>query len=130
MIDLQRNGTGDWQGALARAEAHAPFLALAMQKQPALVDILASGDGEAALAWARAAGADAPDVGTALRRERWAMALALAVGDLCGAFPLLRVVGELSAFADRALDAAILDALRRRVPDAGRDGFFALALGK
>ncbi|MBU6268397.1 MAG: bifunctional [glutamine synthetase] adenylyltransferase/[glutamine synthetase]-adenylyl-L-tyrosine phosphorylase [Sphingomonadales bacterium] len=120
----------DWRGALARAEAHAPFLALAMQKQPALVDILASGNAEGALAWARAAGADAPDVGTALRRERWAMALALAVGDLCGAFPLLRVVGELSAFADRALDAAILDALRRRVPDAGRDGFFALALGK
>ena len=120
----------DWQGALARAGAHAPFLALAMHKQPALVEILASGDGEGALAWARAAGDGAPDVGAALRRERWALALALAVGDLAGAFPLLRVVGELSAFADRALDAAIVDGLRRRVPDAPRDGFFALALGK
>ena len=120
----------DWQSTLARAEAEAPFLALAMARQPALVDRLAAGEGEAALVLARAAGADAGDVGIALRRERLALALALAIGDLAGAFPLARVMAELSAFADRALDAAILDALRRRVPDAAADGFFALALGK
>jgi glutamate-ammonia-ligase adenylyltransferase len=120
----------NWTGALERAFAHAPFLALAANRRPELVELLAAGDGEGALAWARAAGEDATDVGAALRRERMALALALAVGDLAGAFPLARVMGELSAFADRALDAAILDALRRRVPDAPRDGFFALALGK
>jgi len=73
-------------------------------------------------------------VGTALRRERLALALALAVGDLAGALPLARVMGELSALADRALDAAIGDAIQRRTPDAGQgardSGFIVLALGK
>jgi len=119
-----------WHGALARAQANAPFLAHAMERQPALVALLAAGDGEAALIAAKTAGEGAPDVGTALRRERLALALALAIGDLAGVFPLGRVVGELTAFADRALDAAILDAIRRRVPDATAEGFFALALGK
>lgn len=119
-----------WRGALRRAQANAPFLAHAMERQPALVAILAAGDGEGALAMAKAAGEGAPDIASALRRQRLALALALAVGDLAGAFPLARVVHELSTFADRALDEAILDALRRRVPDATREGFFALALGK
>ncbi len=110
-----------------------------MRRQPELVDLLAAGEGEAALDWARALGPNlAGDatlgVGVALRRERLAYALALAVGDLAGAFPLTRVMAELSALADRALDAAITDAIRRRTPDADVDarssGFIALALGK
>jgi hypothetical protein len=56
-------------------------------------------------------------------RERLALALALAIGDLAGALPLARVVGELSTFADRALDAAIAAAIRRRAPDAEPRGF-------
>ena len=118
----------DWTGALARAEAHAPFLSRAMGRLPDLVALLAAGDGEAALAWARAQGAGIDDVGVALRRER--LALALAIGDLAGAFPLARVTGELSDFADRAMDAAIAAGIRRRVPDAEPAGFLALALGK
>jgi glutamate-ammonia-ligase adenylyltransferase len=43
---------------------------------------------------------------------------------------LARVVGELSALADHALDAAIAHAIRSRVPDAASAGFVALALGK
>jgi glutamate-ammonia-ligase adenylyltransferase len=66
----------------------------------------------------------------ALRRERLALALALAVGDLAGALPLMRVVEELSGFADRALDAAIAAAIARRAPDAEPVGFSAIALGK
>lgn len=120
----------DWTGALARAQAHAPFLAGLIDRQPALVALLAAGEGEAALAAARAAGEGAPDVGSALRRERRALALALAIGDLAGAFPLARVTTELSAFADRALDAAIREAILQRVPDAEPAGFLALALGK
>ena len=132
-------GLDDWSNALRRAEMHAPFLARAMTRLPALVDLLAAGRGEAALGHARAlspVGADhAPgEVGKALRRERMAFALALAVGDLAGAFPLARVMAELSALADRALAAAIADAIRRRTPDAVQDlgdsGFIALALGK
>lgn len=121
---------GDWTSALARARTHAPYLAQGLARLPDLAELLAAGDGEGALAWAKAAGGDAPSVGSALRREKLALAVALAVGDLAGAFPLLRVTGELSAFADRALDAAIADAIRRRVADAEPAGFLALALGK
>ena len=123
-----------WTSALERAERHAPFLSHAMGRLPELTSLLAAGandDGaEAALAWARAAGEGAPDVAIALRRERLALALALGIGDLAGAFPLARVTAELTAFADRAMDAAIADAIRRRVPDAEPAGFIALALGK
>lgn len=122
--------TVDWTGAIARARAHAPFLAGALDRLPELTELLAAGDEAGALAWARAAGAGAPDIGTALRREKQALSLALAIGDLAGAFPLLRVTGELCDFADRALDAAIADGIRRRAPDAEPAGFLALALGK
>lgn len=122
--------TIDWTGALARARAHAPYLATGLERLPDLEALLAAGDGDGALGWAKAAGRDCETVGSALRREKLALAVALAVGDLAGAFPLLTVTGELSAFADRALDAAIADAIRRRVPDAEPAGFLALALGK
>ena len=120
----------DWTGAIARARAHAPFLARGLDRLPALEGLLTAGDGEGALTWAKAAGAGAESVASALRRERMALAVALAVGDLAGLFPLARVMGELSAFADRAMDAAIADAIRARVPDAPPAGFLALALGK
>ena len=120
----------DWTGAIARAAAHAPYLAQGLARMPALADLLGAGDGAAALVWAKAAGTGAPDAGTALRREKRSLALALAIGDLAGAFPLRTVTGELSAFADRALDAAIAAAIVARVPGADPAGFLALALGK
>ncbi|MCZ8172700.1 MAG: bifunctional [glutamine synthetase] adenylyltransferase/[glutamine synthetase]-adenylyl-L-tyrosine phosphorylase [Brevundimonas sp.] len=120
----------DWTSALARTRAHSPYLASGLERMPALAELLVTGNGEGALAWAKVAGEGAPTVGSALRREKQALAIALAVGDLAGAFPLLRVTGELSAFADRALDAAITEGIRRRVPDAEPAGFLALALGK
>lgn len=120
----------DWQNALARAEAHSPFLSRAMGRLPDLVAVLASGDGEAAIAHARRAGEGVADLGVALRREKLALALALGVGDLAGAFDLTRVTGELSDLADRAVDAAIAHGIRSRAPDAEPAGFVALALGK
>ncbi|WP_374531700.1 bifunctional [glutamine synthetase] adenylyltransferase/[glutamine synthetase]-adenylyl-L-tyrosine phosphorylase [Novosphingobium sp.] len=122
--------TPDWSGALARARAHSPFLSRGLDRLPALAELLAGGDGEGALAMARQAGAGAEEVGSALRREKLALAVALGIGDLAGAFPLMRVVGELTAFADRSLDAAIRDAILARAPDAEPAGFIALALGK
>lgn len=119
-----------WQQALERARAHSPFLDGALDRQPALAALLDKGDGEAALAWARQAGADAPDLGAALRRERLAHATALAIGDLAGAFTLERVMQELSDLADRSLDAAITGAMAARMPDAEPQGFTAIALGK
>ncbi len=118
-----------WTAAIARAQAHSPFLSGALDRLPALAELL-TGDGEQALVWARQAGDRALDIPTALRRERLATALALGIGDLAGAFPLERVMQELSAFADRALDAAIADAITHRVPDAAPAGMIALALGK
>ncbi len=122
--------TANWTGAIERARSHAPFLARGLDRLPELEALLAAGQAEQALAWAKTAGSGAETVPSALRRERLALAIALAVGDLAGAFPLARVIGELSDFADRAMDAAIADAIRRRVPDTEPAGFLALALGK
>ena len=121
--------TADWGSALTRARKHAPFLARALDRQPDLAALLAAGDGEAALGWAYAQG-DNPDAEVALRRERLALAAAVAVGDLAGAFALTRVVGELTGFADRALDRAIRTAIAERTDCDAADGFIALALGK
>ncbi|MET0179190.1 MAG: glutamine-synthetase adenylyltransferase, partial [Novosphingobium sp.] len=122
--------TPDWASALTRARAEAPFLAAALETMPELGETLAAGRIDEALALARAAGEGAPDTAVALRRERRALALALAIGDLAGALSLARVMADLSAFADRALDAAIAAAIEARVPDAEPVGFAAIALGK
>ena len=120
----------DWQSALQRARDEAPFLARALSRQPQLADLLERGEGEAALEWVQGAGGGCDEVGAALRRERLALATALAIGDLAGAFSLSRVMAELSNFADHALDTAIKEAIARRMPDAEPKGMFALALGK
>ncbi|SMQ68841.1 glutamate-ammonia-ligase adenylyltransferase [Altererythrobacter xiamenensis] len=120
----------EWRDALERAKAEAPFLARALSRQPELESLLASGEGDAALEWARQAGADAPSVGAALRRERLGYATALAVGDLAGAFSLDTVMVELSDLADRALGFAISEAITRRVESGDPNGMIALALGK
>ena len=127
---MRAEGSHDYPNAIERARTHSPFLAQALERLPELGETLAAGRIDEALAQARGAGDGAPDLATALRRERLALALALAIGDLAGALPLGRVVAELSAFADRALDAAILHAIRRRAPDAEPQGFAAIALGK
>lgn len=120
----------DWQGALMRARGHAPFLARGLERLPEIAGLLDEGSGEDALSIARQAGEGIGDAGVALRREKLALAVTLAIGDLAGAFTLDRVMQELSAFADRALDRAITAAILRRVPDAEPAGFLALALGK
>jgi glutamate-ammonia-ligase adenylyltransferase len=119
----------DWGGALARARAHAPFLAVGLDRQPELEAMLAQGNAGEALALARTSGDD-KDVAATLRRQRWALAVTLAIGDLAGAFSVERVMHELSDFADRTLDAAIAESIRRRIPEAEPAGFTALALGK
>ncbi|MXO59853.1 glutamine-synthetase adenylyltransferase [Altererythrobacter salegens] len=124
---MTETSEADWTGALQRARSHAPFLAAALDRRADIAALLAEGRGEEALA---AAPQEHEDVAVALRRERIGLALALAIGDLAGAFPLTRVTGELSAFADRALDVAIAAAIRHRVPGAEPAGFTALALGK
>ena len=122
----------DWTPAFAlaldRARNHSPFLTLAMGRLPHLVELLQAGQAEEALALAKAV--EEADVGRALRLERLGLALVLGVGDLAGHFPLSRVMAELSALADRALDRAITTVIARRMPEAQPQGFVALALGK
>ena len=118
----------DWTSALTRARAHAPFLARALERRPELAELLATGDGEAALIAAKQV--DTEDVATALRRERLGLALVLAIGDLAGGFDLDKVMRELSTLADRALHAALAAAIGRRVPEAEPAGIIGLALGK
>jgi glutamate-ammonia-ligase adenylyltransferase len=108
---------------------HAPFLSRALDRQPDLAVLLADGDPEAALAWTREQG-EHEDTAIALRRERLALATTVAIADLAGAFPLERVVGELTDFADRALDRAIRSAIVERTETDEPSGFIALALGK
>ena len=118
-----------WTDALERARRFAPFLNRSLDRLPHLSDLLAQGEGEHALTWAREFGQH-EDVGIALRRERLALASALAIGDLAGAFPLSRVLEELTGFADRALNTAIRTAILERTGEDRSDGFIALALGK
>ncbi len=120
----------DWHNAMERATHHSPYLSLAMQRLPDVTSLLKAGDGEGALALAKSLGEGDADIGSMLRRQRLALSLALGIGDLAGAFPLLKVTGELSEYADYALDKAITAAIAKRVPDADPAGFAAIALGK
>lgn len=121
--------TPDWSGALERARSHAPFLARSLDRQEELAALLAAGKGEAAIEWAKAREQRA-DAEIGLRRHRLGLATALAIGDLAGAFPLSRVLAELSGFADHALDRAIRAAIEERTGEASAEGMIALALGK
>ncbi|MHA7820759.1 MAG: bifunctional [glutamate--ammonia ligase]-adenylyl-L-tyrosine phosphorylase/[glutamate--ammonia-ligase] adenylyltransferase [Erythrobacter sp.] len=119
----------DWTGAIERAREHAPFLARSLDRQEELAALLAAGEGDAALEWAWARGRH-EDVEIGLRRHRLGLATTLAIGDLAGAFPLARVVAELSGFADHALDSAIRTAIEERTGEARSEGMIGLALGK
>ena len=65
-----------------------------------------------------------------LREQRLGLAVAVALGDLCGEFSLEQVTARLSDFADGALDQAVTSAIRERVPDAEPRGFAVVAMGK
>ncbi|MCE7794972.1 bifunctional [glutamine synthetase] adenylyltransferase/[glutamine synthetase]-adenylyl-L-tyrosine phosphorylase [Sphingobium sufflavum] len=115
--------------ALDRAGANSGYLARQMEVFPDIVALLA--DGAIDVAWDRAAlvGEGEP-VGRALRLEKRARGLVIAIADLAGAWPLETVTARLSAFADAALDRAIATAFQERYPDAEPRGFAVLALGK
>ncbi|MGE5723243.1 MAG: bifunctional [glutamine synthetase] adenylyltransferase/[glutamine synthetase]-adenylyl-L-tyrosine phosphorylase [Sphingomonadales bacterium] len=115
--------------AIERARAHSPFLRQQLDAQIAVAEALISGGVDEALRAAHAAG-EGVDLATALRRERSAVALALAIGDLAGLLSLEQVVIALSDLADRALDRAFVAAVAERTPEAEPRGFAIVALGK
>jgi glutamate-ammonia-ligase adenylyltransferase len=115
--------------AVARARAHSPFLKVQLESGTPTAAALEAGDLEQALQCARVAGAGLEPM-AALRRERTAYALALAIGDLAGALPLERVFAELSDLADRLIEQAIAAAIHERYPGETPRGFAAIAVGK
>jgi glutamate-ammonia-ligase adenylyltransferase len=116
--------------ALARARAYSPFLKLQLERFPDIAQSLEAGRAEEAVARAALVGADTGNLAAALRRERSALAAALAVADLAGAIPLERLMEALADLADRALAAALAAAFAERTPDEVPRGFAIIALGK
>ncbi|WP_137897241.1 bifunctional [glutamine synthetase] adenylyltransferase/[glutamine synthetase]-adenylyl-L-tyrosine phosphorylase [Sphingomonas sp. 2SG] len=112
--------------AIDRARAHAPFLSLLLDREPALAARLAAGRFDLDYTTAT------PDMAVArqLRLDRRALALTVAIGDLAGVMDLTAVTHTLSDFADRALDRAIRAAIEERTPGAEPRGFAVIALGK
>jgi len=120
----------EWADVETRIRAHSPFLARLMDRFPAVTEVLASGDLDAAMTAARAVAEGDDNVARALRRRRGALALVTAAADLAGAWGLDRVTRTLSDFADEALEQALRTAMAERYPDAEPRGFVVLALGK
>lgn len=115
--------------AIDRARIYSPFLALQLERLPAVAAALARGDLSAALAEARDR-SGAADVMAAVRRERSGFALALAVADLAGAIGLGELVACLSDLADRLIAQALAAAIAERTPDEEVRGFAIIGLGK
>ncbi|MGQ0661180.1 bifunctional [glutamine synthetase] adenylyltransferase/[glutamine synthetase]-adenylyl-L-tyrosine phosphorylase [Sphingosinicella sp.] len=122
------NATVGLVEALARARAHSPFLRDLLDRGGPVAAALEAGNLGRALA-AAGQGPDG-DVMAALRRERSAHALALAIADLAGLMPLEEVTLALSNLADRTLDRAVGAAIAERTPDEAQRGFAVIALGK
>ena len=110
--------------AIDRAALHSTFLKGLIDRQPALVEAIKTGNFDVSEV------EEEMPVARRLRLDRRAVALTVAIGDLSGLFDLTEVTRRLSAFADRALDIAIRTAIAERTPDAESKGFAALALGK
>ena len=122
---LSTSGRDD---AVRRARDHSPFLRYALEARGDIVDaFMAKGAAAAAkLALAsRHGGVDAR-----LRRQRYGLALAVALGDLSGELALEQVTAMLSDFADRAIDEAVEAATSEYVPGAEPQGFAVIAMGK
>lgn len=122
--------TEDWVGALKRASAHSGYLARQLEVFPDIAALLADGAVDAAWDAATRVAQEGDPVGKALRLEKRARGLVIAIADLAGAWSLETVTSRLSAFADQALDRAITAAFHERYPDMEPRGISVLALGK
>ena len=111
---------------MTRAAENAPFLRQLIEQHPEIVAAIANVEAARTLALAPPDG----DVARQLRVMRARTMLVVALADLAGLWPLERLVGELSAFADTALDMAIAEAIGGHVPGAPVQGLAVIALGK
>ncbi|HEV2594016.1 MAG TPA: glutamine-synthetase adenylyltransferase, partial [Sphingomicrobium sp.] len=116
------------ENALRRASDHSTFLRGAIRARPDIAETYLRKGAAAAAEIARASPGD--ELAGRLRRQRYGLALAIALGDLSNEFPLETVTRALSDFADEAIDEAVRAAIRERVPDASTNGFAVIAMGK
>jgi glutamate-ammonia-ligase adenylyltransferase len=114
--------------AVRRASGHSPFLREAMRARADIVEAFTAKGAAAAVKLALASPGDTID--SRLRRQRYALALAVALGDLGGELSLEQVTSLLSDFADRAIDQAVEAAIAERMPEAEPRGFAVIAMGK
>lgn len=116
--------------AIARATSEAPFLRTLVGRRPDIVTAVLTGDFIGAIARAAEPGDSGAEIARALRRERQAVALAVAIGDLSGLLSFEQVVALLSGFADRAVERALTAVFHERGEAGPPRGFVVLALGK
>ena len=122
------NGTSRRKDAAQRAERHAPFLRDAMLARPDIVELFVDQGSRTAASAALETGGESAD--SELRRRRQALALAVALGDLCGELDLPELTAMLSDFADGAIERAIEVAIAERCRGEEPRGLTAIALGK
>lgn len=115
--------------ALARAQAHSPFLSGLIERWPDLVALIGEGDFDAALIAALTVQVEGDSV-AGLRKQRQGVALVTAIADLADAWDLAKVTRTLSDFADAACDAALAAAFAERAPGEAVRGLAVIALGK
>jgi len=112
----------------------APYLRRLMLASPALtVDILNTTPAQAvagAMRDARAAAAldNTPAQLAALRHAKSRAALAIALADIAGYWPVMEAAAQLSRFADSAVDAALTAAMNN--VEGKTNGLSAIAMGK
>ncbi|MCL6699393.1 bifunctional [glutamine synthetase] adenylyltransferase/[glutamine synthetase]-adenylyl-L-tyrosine phosphorylase [Sphingomonas sp. NSE70-1] len=114
--------------AVGRAEANAPFLRSSIAAFPAIAASFVEEGSDAAVG--KALSITGESVAEQLRRQRHALALAVALADISNEKPLEWVTATLSDFADKAMDEALRAAMLERVPDEEPRGLAVLALGK
>ncbi|WP_395823964.1 bifunctional [glutamine synthetase] adenylyltransferase/[glutamine synthetase]-adenylyl-L-tyrosine phosphorylase [Elstera sp.] len=133
---------------IAAIFGNSPFLTEAILAEPAFFVALLTQGPDATFAELLtpindelAAVAQSPDLMRRLRHAKRRAALTIAVADLCGTWPLLRVTGALSEFADRCLSVAAGHALAVKRVQKGevltpalvadsRRGLIILGMGK
>ena len=103
-----------WANAASAAISYAPYLKRLIERRPDLLEAADAAWAERllheALATADAIAATPPaleDGMRALRRAKESVHLAVAIADLSRAWPLMRITGALTEFADAALRAAL-----------------------
>ena len=115
--------------AVARAIAHAPFLAMLGGQRAPLVERFVESSVSGAVDLVTKLTPDG-DIPTLLRQRRNDLALLLALGDLSGEQGFESTVHALSDFADEACRAALAQAFAERAPGEPMRGLAIIALGK